>query len=240
MAVYQDKAKERIQKGLRKFSGIVVKTAQQKANESDTRVVVHAILSELLGWDHFEDITGEHRIRGAYADFTIKRDRGLFAIIEVKAASLDLNEKHLYQAVSYAANEGVEWVVLTNADQWRCYRVLFNKPVDKDLVFSVRVSDGEMKPKAKAELLYLLSAEAQRKNELAEYYERQAAMSGSNLAAALLSDRVVAALRAEVRVRTGHRPSREDLAVALIERVVCPEAQASDVAQLVKRASRLK
>lgn len=240
MAVYQDKARERIQKGLRRFATVVAKAANNKANESDTRVVVHAILSELLGWDQFEDITGEHRIRGAYADFAIRKDRGLFAIIEVKGASLDLNEKHLYQAVSYAANEGVDWVVLTNADEWRCYRVLFNKPVDKDIVFSVRISDADTKPKAKADLLYLLSTEAQRKNELADYYEHQAAMSGSNLAAALLSDRVISALRAEVRTQTGHRPTKEDLAIALIERVVCPEAQDSEVAKLVKRAGRLK
>jgi predicted type IV restriction endonuclease len=240
MAVYQDKAKERIQKGLRRFKNVVKKAAAHKANEADTRVVVNAVLSELLGWDQFEDITGEHRIRGRYADFVIKRDRGIFAVVEVKAISLDLNEKHLYQAVSYAANEGIDWVVLTNGDEWRCYRVLFNKPVDKDLVFKVRITDSEMRPRDKAELLYLLSIEAQRKNELFEYYERQAAMSGSNLAAALLSDRVITSLRTEIRAQTGHRPTKEDLAIALIERVVCPEAQDSDVAKLVRRAGRLK
>lgn len=84
------------------------------------------------------------------------------------------------------------------------------------------------------------SAEAQRKDELGEYYEHQAAMSGSNLAAALLSERVIAALRTEVRAQTGHRTTKEDPAIALIERVVCPEAQDSDVAKLVKRAGRLE
>lgn len=240
MAVYQDKAKERIQKGLRRFRNVVAKAAAHKANEADTRVVVNATLSELLGWDQFEDITGEYRIRGTYADYVIKKDRGYFAVIEVKAISLDLNDKHLYQAVSYAANEGIDWVVLTNGDEWRCYRVLFSKPVDKDLVFAVRISDPDTKPAAKAELLYLLSAEAQRKDELGEYYARQSAMSGSNIAAALLSDRVITALRTEVRAQTGLRPSKEDLAIALIERVVCPEAQDSDVAKLVKKATRLK
>ncbi len=65
-------------------------------------------------------------------------------------------------------------------------------------------------------------------------------MSGSNLAAALLSERVIAALRTEVRAQTGHCTTNEDPAIALIERVVCPEAQDSDVAKLVKRAGRLK
>jgi len=215
MAVYQDKAKERIHKGLRRFRNVVKKAAENNSNEADTRVIVNAILSELLGWDKFEDITGEHRIRGQYADFVIKMDSGLFAIIEVK-------------------------VILTNGDEWRCYRVLFNKPVDKDLVFSVRISDPDMKPKAKAELLYLLSAEAQRKTELAVFYDYQAAMCGSNLGAALLSDRVITALRAEVRAQTGHRPTKEDLAVALIERVVCPEAQASVARRAVTANQRIE
>lgn len=240
MAVYQDKARQRIQSGLRRFRNIVGKAVASKSNEADTRVVVNAVMSDLLGWDQFEDITGEYRIRGTYADYVIKKDRGYFAVVEVKAATLDLNDKHLYQAVSYAANEGIDWVVLTNGDEWRCYRVLFSKPVDKDLVFALRITDSDMKPAAKADLLYLLSAEAQRKGELDEYYDKQSAMSGSKIASALLSDRVITALRAEMRAQTGHRPSKEDLATALIERVVCPEAQQSEVAALVKKAGRLK
>ncbi len=35
--------------------------------------------------------------------------------------------------------------------------MLFAKPVDKDLVFSIRISDADTKPREKAELLYLLS-----------------------------------------------------------------------------------
>ena len=99
------------------------------------------------------DIT-EHRIRGQYADYVIKRERGVFAVVEkVKPVSMDLNDRHLYQAVSYAAaNEGIDWVILTNGDEWRCYRVLFGKPVDEDLLFSLRISHPALKPKYKAEL----------------------------------------------------------------------------------------
>ena len=46
MAVYQDKARERIQQGLRRFRNVVAKATANKANEADTRVVVNAILGE--------------------------------------------------------------------------------------------------------------------------------------------------------------------------------------------------
>ena len=38
------------------------------------------------------------------------------------------------QAVDYAANQGIEWVALTNGNIWRVFRVIFAKPIDADLV----------------------------------------------------------------------------------------------------------
>ena len=37
----------------------------------------------------------------------------LHYLIEVKAIGSDLKENHVKQAVDYAANEGVDWVLLT-------------------------------------------------------------------------------------------------------------------------------
>ena len=106
----------------------------------------------------------------------------MLAIIEVKAVGTTLGPKHLYQAVSYAANEGVEWVWLTNGCDWQVYRVVFGKPFEQDLAFKVSICDKEMKPKDKVELLYLLSNEARRADELNAYYEKKAALSGANAA----------------------------------------------------------
>ena len=169
MAVYQDKAKERIRKSLRKFKPIAAKAHHNAVNEADTRLLVSANLSEALGWDPFTELTGEHLIKGQYCDFAIRQGAGFFAIIEVKAATTTLSAKHLYQAASYAANEGVDWVVLTNGADWQLYRVIFEKPVSQDLVFEVSLLDEETPPAKKAELLYLLSSEAQRAGELEAY-----------------------------------------------------------------------
>ena len=146
MAVYQDKAKERIRRGLRKFTQIARDARRNGVNESDTRLIITAVLTELLGWDTFEDITSEQCIKGQYCDYALKRDGGIFAIVEAKAACDDALGEHLYQAVSYAANEGVDWVILTNGADWQVYRLVFDKPVSQDLVFEVSLLDEEAKP----------------------------------------------------------------------------------------------
>lgn len=239
MAVYQQKARERIKKGLRKFERVIERARENGANEADTRIIVTSILSELLGWDTFEHVTGEHRIKGNYADFALRRGKDLLAIIEVKAVGTTLGPKHLYQAVSYAANEGVDWVLLTNGCDWQAYRVLFTKPVEQDLAFKVSICDKEMKPAGKVELLYLLSLDAQRADELNTYYTKKAALSGGNAARLLLSEKMLRALRAEMRAATGHLATLSEIATILVEEVIRPEMLGDDTARLIRKAAAL-
>jgi len=238
MAVYQDKAMERIAKGLRRYKSVVQKASANNAQESDTRMVVSSIVSDVLGWDAFDNLTGEYRIKGSYADFVIRKDDKHYVIIEVKAVTAKLNEKHLYQAVSYAANQGVEWVILTNGNLWQLYRVLFNKPVEQELVFEVSILDEEMKPKEKAELLYLLTPEALRKDELEAFYQRKRAISGGNIARLLLTESVLTKLRAEIKADSGYRLPLDELGGILVSDVLRPEIQDGDVDKQLKRVCR--
>ena len=75
MAVYQQKAKERIKKSLRKFKPIAAKATKNAVNEADTRVLVSAVLSEALGWDPFAELTGEHLIKASTATSRSSRTR---------------------------------------------------------------------------------------------------------------------------------------------------------------------
>lgn len=238
MAVYQDKALERVAKGVRKFKSIAQKARANSAQESDTRMIVSAFVSDALGWDAFDNLTGEYRIKGMYADFVIRKDGKHFVIIEVKAIASGLNEKHLFQAVSYAANEGVEWVILTNGAEWRLYRVLFNKPVEHELVFEVSLLDEAMKPKEKADLLYLLTPEAQRKDELEGYYQRMKAISGPNIARLLLDEDVLTKLRAEIRAESGYKLDLVELSQILVSCVIRPEVQSDGMQKQLKRVER--
>lgn len=238
MAVYQDKAKDRIAKGLRKFKSVAQKASANNAQESDTRMIVSSVVSEVLGWDAFDNLTGEYRIKGSFADFVIRKDGKLFVIIEVKAISAKLSDKHLYQAVSYAANKGVEWAVLTNGAQWRLYRVIFGQPVAEELVFEVSFIDEDMQAKEKVDLLYLLTPEAQRKDELEAFYERKRAVSGGNIARLMLSESVLTKLRSEIRDALGYRLALDELAQILVTDVLRQDVQDDHVDKQLKRVQR--
>jgi predicted type IV restriction endonuclease len=238
MAVYQDKAKDRIARGLRKYKSVAQKARANSAKESDTRMIVSSIVSDVLGWDAFDNLTGEFRIKGNFADFVIRRDGKSFVIIEVKAITLKLSAKHLYQAVSYAANQGVEWVILTNGAEWQLHRVLFTKPVDTELVFEVSLLDEDMKPKEKVDLFYLLTPEALRRDELEAFYQRKRAIAGHNVAKLLLSESVLTKLRSEIKAESGYRLALDELAEILVGCVLREDVQSDGVDKQLKRVQR--
>jgi predicted type IV restriction endonuclease len=94
-------------------------------SEADTVTVVKDLLSDLFGYDKYAEVTSEHAIRGTYCDLAIKLDGKLRLLLEVKSIGLQLNEKHIKQAVDYAANQGLDWVVLTNGIRWMLFQISF-------------------------------------------------------------------------------------------------------------------
>jgi predicted type IV restriction endonuclease len=46
-------------------------------------------------------------------------DGSVQALVEVKAIGSERKDAHVKQAVDYVANQGVDWVVLTNGATWR-------------------------------------------------------------------------------------------------------------------------
>lgn len=229
MAVYQDRAKERIKRGLRRMKGIVERGVTEKYKEADTRKIVTEVLVKLLGWDEYENITAEQMINSRYADFVIRRDGNLIAVVEVKQIGIKLREVHLDQARFYAIDEGIDWVVLTDGDEWQVYRIVMKgkKPTTQH-TFTVRISDDTMKPARKTELFYFMSEEAQRKHEIEDYYDRRIALSPTNLADHVLSEAVVDKIRRSIKASTGQRLANSEIAEALMMRLIQDDALTKD------------
>src|SRR4030042_6295525 len=118
----------RISAGLRRFQPILASARSRDVNESDTVLIVTDVLHAVFGYDKYADITSEHMIRGTFCDLAIKLEGELKILIEVKAIGLELKDAHVKQAVDYAANQGLEWVALTNGITWRGYKVTFSQP----------------------------------------------------------------------------------------------------------------
>ncbi len=167
MITVNTKTRERITKGLKKFQPILLKAQSADVNESDTVTIITDMLCEIFGYDKYENITSEFAIKKTYCDLAIKLQDSIPFLIECKAISLDLKEDYVRQATNYAADSGIEWVVLTNGVLWRVYHITFGKPVDKELVYEFNICDMNAKKQSDIELLYYLSIESFAKNSKA-------------------------------------------------------------------------
>ena len=75
------------------------------------------------------------------------------------------------QAVDYASNQGIDWVVLTNGIIWNVYKVKFSKPVSSDLVYTLNLLELNHKKANDIELIYPLSREGVVKSSLEQYHD---------------------------------------------------------------------
>lgn len=191
---------ERISSSLRTFQGVLQQQRARDVSEADTVTIVKDLLSEVFGYDNYAELTSEHSIRGTYCDLAVKVETKLAFLIEVKAIGLELKDGHVKQAIDYAANQGCEWVVLTNAIDWRLYHVLFKKPIDKQEIAQFDMLAVSARNQADLDKLFLLTREGFTKSALAEYRDRKDATSRFMLAAIVLnSEAVQSAIRREIR-----------------------------------------
>src|SRR5258708_1674724 len=168
MGALPSKAADRIAAAIKKFRPILEAAKARDVNESDTVVIVTDLLQELFGYDKYAEITSEHAIRGTYCDLAIKLGEKLVLLIEVKAIGTELKDQHVKQAIDYAANKPCDWVVLTNGLHWRVYKVLFAKPIDKNLVVDLCLMDLNPRIDGDVSLAGLLAKESWPKESLGE------------------------------------------------------------------------
>jgi hypothetical protein len=242
MTSIPDKVASRIAAGLRKFQPILESAHHRDVNESDTVVIVTDILHDVMGYDKYSEITSEHMIRSTFCDLAIKLDGQLALLLEVKAIGLDLKEAFVRQGVDYAANQGCEWVALTNGIVWRAYRVCFTKPVEHELIVEFDLCKLNPKKEADLELVWLLSKEGWQKSRLSDYATLKQALSRFTLAASLIADPCLQLLRRELRrVSPDARIDVDQIKQVLVQEVVkreVLEGEKADAARkLVARAA---
>jgi hypothetical protein len=167
-------------------------------DESGTRLLINDLLSEVLCFQTIEEIKTEYMIRGTYADYVIQTKGDRHFLVEVKALSLNLSDKHLRQTVNYGANEGIEWALLTNGREVQLYKILFNKPIESKLVFKIDLSDAN-RTKESAEWLQHLHREEVIKKSLDLLWNKFMALETYTIAGLLFNSRVTNFLRSELK-----------------------------------------
>jgi predicted type IV restriction endonuclease len=199
MATIPTKVKDRLTAGVKRFIPVLSSAKTRDVNESDTVTIVTDMLGEVFGFDKYSEITSEYVIRGTYVDLAIKIDGKLELLIEVKAIGLDLKQAYVKQSVDYAANQGIEWVILTNGAIWQIYKVTFGKPVNQDLVLEINFLNANPKSASDIENLYLLTKEGIGRSVLGDYHTQRQALSRFFIGAIVLSDPVLEVIRRELR-----------------------------------------
>lgn len=242
MANVPKKVSERLVAGIKRYQPILASAKARDVGEADTVTIIKDMLADVFGYDKYSDVTSEFSIRGTFCDLAIKLDGHLQTLIEVKAIGIELKEQHVKQAVDYAANQGVDWVLLTNGLSWRVYRLTFAKPIDQELVVSIDFGMLNTRMESDIELLYLWCKEGWSRSALGEYHTQRQALSRFFVGAMLQTDAVLDVVRRELRrlspdVRIETDQIKAVLTNEVIKREVLEGEKADEARKKIQRAS---
>jgi hypothetical protein len=236
MAQISSKVAARISAAIKRFQPIIASAKSRDANESDTVIIVTDMMSEVFGYDKYSEITSECSIRGTWCDLAIKIDGTFEYLIEVKAIGSELKDSYAKQAIDYSANKGTDWVILTNAEIWRIYKVTFSKPIDSELIVEINFSALNPKKSGDIDLLYHLTKEGLMKSALGEFHTQQQALSRFFMGALVVSNPVIETIRRELRrISPDVRIDLEQIKSVLVNDVLKREVVDSEKAEEARK-----
>jgi len=193
------KVSDRFSKTIKPYQAVAASRKSKDVSEADTVTVVKDMLADIFGYDKYEELTSEQQIRGTFCDLAVKIDGKIKILIEVKAAGIDLNGSHLRQAVNYGASEGIEWVALTNAVEWKLYRIIFGQPVEFEEVSSFGILDINLKSEEDQGKLFLFCKEGLSCDAMDAYHQQTQILNKYTIGQVVISEPVVAVIRKELK-----------------------------------------
>lgn len=232
---------DRLINGVKRFQPILANAKARDINESDTVVIITDMLSYIFGYDKYSEITSEFAIRGTYCDLATRVDGKVLFLIEVKSIGVELKDTHTKQAIDYAANLGVDWVILTNGNIWKVYKLKFTKPIEQELIIELDFLQINVKEPDHLEMLWLLSREGWLKSLLDAYHEQKQALSRFSIGALILSDSIIDAIRKELKrlspdIKIEKDQIRNVLSKEIIKRDVLEGEKAIEATKNINRA----
>ncbi len=237
------KVTERITTQMKKYQTILVDAKDRDISESDTVVIIADIMADVLGYKKYIEITTEYAIRNTYVDLAVKVGDVIRFLLEVKAVGVSLKDTHVKQAVDYGANQGAEWVILTNGITWQVYKIQFRQPLDKTLIFEFDLLKATQRNSQVIECLGNLSREGFTQSSMAAYCHKQQATSRFSLASIILSTPILQAIKKELRHFSPNIKVDDDFLRAILQnevlkREVMDSDEAKQTAEFIKRAHK--
>ena len=237
------KVLERITTQTKKYQTILADAKDRDISESDTVVIIADLLADLLGYKKYVEITTEYAIRGTYVDLAVRVGDAIRFLIEVKAVGVSLKDTHIKQAIDYGANQGAEWIILTNGIIWQIYKVQFRQPIDKTLIFEFDFLKATPRDMQVIECLGNLSREGFTQSSMAAFCHTQQATSRFSLASIMLSAPMLQALKKELKhfspnIKVDDDFLRATLQNEVFKREVVDSDEAKRAAEFMKRVHK--
>lgn len=215
------KVTDRLSTEIRRFQNVLKKAQDRDVNESDTVTIITDILSNVFGFDKYNEITSEKAIRGTFCDIAVKLDGKIKYLIEVKAVGIDLKENHLRQALNYGANNGVQWIVLTNGINWEIYKIKFERPIDYELVCAFDFTELNPKNQDDQERAFLLCKEGIATAAIEEFHDHIQTVNRFMIGAITLTEPVINVIRKELRrISPGTKVTSEEIENIIVSQVL--------------------
>lgn len=204
-------AKEKLDKETRKAlleaRSMVETIIKADANESETRSRIEHFLQSLMGYSRFVHITSEYKVHALgdadYCDLAIRLDQDNktkpVILVEVKKVNIDLYDKHVKQAASYGINVGCEWILLTNASDWRLYHIAFGQPPQAVLLDSWSLMTDD--PALLISKFQLVGYRNVKRGGLDQLWQKSNALTAQNLLRIILSEPSIYMIRRELKRR---------------------------------------
>ena len=118
-------------------------------NEQNTKASLIVPVLQALGWDTNDpdEVHWEYKPKPKYnpVDFALLLQRTPCLLLEAKALRESLaDDKLTAQILTYASVSGVQWVVLSNGDEYRIYNASAPLPIEEKLFRAIALSSSDM------------------------------------------------------------------------------------------------
>jgi predicted type IV restriction endonuclease len=200
----------------------------RKLNEENTKATLVEPVLRALGWnvEDLEEVQREYKTkrRDRPVDYALLLLRTPRLFIEAKALGEDLSDRRwVNQIMGYAAVAGVEWIALTDGDEYRLYNAHAAVNVDEKLFRTFRISENSP---VVEETLQLIARERMEDNQLevlwkAHFVDRQVRKAIDEMFESKADESLVRLLRrrigslspAEIRASLGRAQVRVEFPV---------------------------
>jgi predicted type IV restriction endonuclease len=127
----------------------IARAAKKPLNEQNTKATLIEPVLRKLGWDveDIEEVVREFKVksRDKPVDYGLLVLRTPKLFVEAKPLGENLDDrKWAGQIMGYASVAGVEWIVLTDGNEYRIYNALAPIAVDDKLFRRMRVTDDDV------------------------------------------------------------------------------------------------